>query len=1003
VYSKESILGFVAEDLDGSEDLKDFMEMLSPTEQKELQLPVITGTGTLNDRLRVLVDQHRQLFSKVLRRTAALLPALTLEMPDPFLWDIPANRGMCRPLTSERQAAVNEFLAKMLAADVIEESEAETFSQVHLVPKPPNGFRFTVDYRALNNCTRINAGFPLPNIGELLQRLGQQKATVFGKLDLTHGYWQLELDKASRSKAAFIANNKRYQPKRVFMGLKSAASYFQGHIASTVLGRFVGSICEVYIDDIIIWGKDEDDFLRNCDTIFLQLRKFNLIVNPDKVHLGLPKIEFLGHLLSPYGLTMSEDRIQKVVDFAKPKTVTEMQSFIGVVNYFHRFIPNHALIVHELHEMVKRTHEGERGRDKKYSISKGKNKHLNLLWSREAEAAFENTKKCIFECPTLFFLRDNDKLLVFTDACDYGIGAVCCAERDGLLYPIIFMSHSLSPTEMRWSTYEKEAYAIFRAFKEFALYIRDRQFLLLTDHKNLTLAGSLTSSAKVQRWRMFMQDYDFEVKYIPGEENVAADALSRFVNKNRRIETEEASDVTLGFLQEVKITQEQRDKIKSVHNVEIGHHGVDRTCHLLRRDPWPSMRQHVSIYIKECAICQKLSQRDTRLTTYPFTLSRLRPGELIYLDTIGPLPDSFTGYNTRPYKYIAVFVDAFTRFVTLIPTLTLEAAEAVQMLQNFFSTQTPEAVTTDSGSQFKNEQVTEFLRSIRVKLHHTLPYSKEENGMVERMNKEVMRHLKALVYEKRVRDTWHHYLFAIQRIINNIPCASTGDTPAHLHYGVRAAPDREGTFTVMDTVTGEERATANAQEYNNAQKRYHEVILEIAAAYQREVNNSNVANRTDADRVVYQVGELVLVQPHRGLGNERRPASKLEMQWTGPYRIQAVGGDTLTLQSLIDNKIVDTHSRECKAFCEAQGEDPEPPIVTAGKDVGEVVVDSVIAHRGNANNKAELQFLIHWAAYYNVPDQWEPWDNVKNNEQVINYCLTHRGLKSLVPRRMRGI
>jgi hypothetical protein len=177
---------------------------------------------------------------------------MKLKVADLTKWEIPRNQGRARPQQLERTQAIKEHVNKMLTAGVLEKSKAAYFSQVHLVKKKPSGWRFTVDYRGINDATVVTSEFPLPNICELFNNLGAKKATIFGKIDLTSGYWQMELHKESRHLAAFTADGEIYQPTRVFMGLKNSGSHFQQQMATTVLGALVGSICEVFMDDVLI-------------------------------------------------------------------------------------------------------------------------------------------------------------------------------------------------------------------------------------------------------------------------------------------------------------------------------------------------------------------------------------------------------------------------------------------------------------------------------------------------------------------------------------------------------------------------------------------------------------------------------------------------------------------------------------------------------------------------------------------------------------------------------
>jgi hypothetical protein len=161
-------------------------------------------------------------------------------------------------------------------------------------------------------------GWPLPNIQQSLQRIGQQRPCVFGKLDLTHGYHQMPMAKASQQYTAFITFMGVYEFLRVPMGLKGAGSYFQKVLATVVLQGLMYSICELYIDDILIHARSETEFLERLESVLARLEKFRLTVNPEKVFLGFPEIEYVGHVVNDRGISFSRERIDKVLEIEEP-------------------------------------------------------------------------------------------------------------------------------------------------------------------------------------------------------------------------------------------------------------------------------------------------------------------------------------------------------------------------------------------------------------------------------------------------------------------------------------------------------------------------------------------------------------------------------------------------------------------------------------------------------------------------------------------------------------
>ena len=236
---------------------------------------------------------------------------------------------------------------------VIEESRATEWSQVHLVAKPtPGEWRFTLDFVRLNAATGGLEGWPIPNIQQTLQRLGTLKPKVFGLIDFTAGYHQTPLDPKSREFTAFITSSGLYQWTRVAMGLKGAGPYFQRSMSSKVLAGLLYRICELYIDDVLIHGQTECEFIANLRQVFERLRANNVAANPRKTKLGLAQVEYVVHLVSSKGTSFTPEKRLKVLEFPRPATQKALLQFIGLANYFRDHVPHMTERCKPLRDMI---------------------------------------------------------------------------------------------------------------------------------------------------------------------------------------------------------------------------------------------------------------------------------------------------------------------------------------------------------------------------------------------------------------------------------------------------------------------------------------------------------------------------------------------------------------------------------------------------------------------------------------------------------------------------
>ena len=342
----------------------------------------------------------------------------------------------------------------------------------------------------------------------MIQRIGSKKPRVFGVMDMTSGYHQAPLSDEARTLSAFICFMGVFHWLRVPMGLKNAGPYFQRVMATVVLAGIIYVLCELYIDDVFVFGNDDDEFVANLREVFLRFRKYNISLNPKKCKLGLESVEFVGHVITADGISFSEEKRLKVLNFPPPTTGKQMLGFLGLVNYFRDHLPDMTGKTRNLRSLVQ------------------KNIKQRITWSPELEKEFVEVRDLVAHCPTLYFPVEDGEVVVMTDASDYGIGAYIFQIVDNKELPILFVSKSLQGAQLNWSTIEKEAYAIFYTLKTHDQLLRDIKFTIRTDHKNLTYIN-LESSQKVRRWKMFLQEFNFDLEHVAGQDNPVADAFSR--------------------------------------------------------------------------------------------------------------------------------------------------------------------------------------------------------------------------------------------------------------------------------------------------------------------------------------------------------------------------------------------------------------------------------------------------------------------------------------------
>ena len=972
-------------------------------ENDEYKNVKLSGSEPLKEKMGALVKEFRDIFSTSLPAAPARVTPLSFTIAREQ-WYSPANRATYRRQSILKDQEIGLQIEVMDQAGVITRSDATHWSQVLLTPKPNLKWRFCIDFRRLNETMR-NKGWPLPRIQEVIQRIGAQRSTIFGKMDLTSGYHQTPLSKESRALTAFITSHGLFEWTRVPMGLKNAAAYFQEIMCSEVLNGLVNHILEIYIDDVVTHAATEEEFVKRLSLIFERFRKFNIKLSPHKCEFGMSEIEILGHKISKDGIHFSGKKLQGVNDVKLPQTGTQLHSFLGLANYFR----DHVKDIHTLEKPLR-------------NLLKQYPKRTKIKWLPHMEQAFHNLKDAVWQCPALFFIDPDSPVFLHTDACNTGIGAYLFQVKDGKEFPIGFMSTSLTGAQLNWSTFEQEGFAIHQALKKFEYILRDIKFTIRTDHRNLLYIND-KASPKVLRWKIDIQQFNFDVEHIPGPDNVVADLYSRLsalqtVTKgtqewtdtwrevsapynNQRYPSRELAMLTLAAGKNVQglptaatphwapSEAEQRNRIEAVHNSTYGHGGVERTIDLLKRGTtWPQMRSDVRKFIRQCPCCQIMTKVKLKIQLAPYNVSKLFPMDRVNIDTVGPLHTDLDGYS-----YIIVVIDVFSRFVELYKCKDATAASAARaILQHVGRYGTPAEILTDNGTQYIADMTEELCRLIDTNHTTILPYSHEENSIVERANKEVMRHVRSIIYDRQLKHKWSSILPLVQRIMNASKNTTTGTSPARIIYGNNIDLDRS-LFKEHATVP-EQDISDYMLDLIDSQSR----IIAIAQESQRLANDKHIAKKTKDTETTFPIDSYVL-EGHLDTIHFDRP-DKLSAQYKGPFRVVSNDANQrYTLQSLLDMSLHVVHAKHLQPF----EYDPAfvNPIDIARHANGEFVIDKVVDIRGDRNKqkkylRTNLELLIRWSGYDESYDSWEPFKEIRKTDKFMEYCNQNR-LQYLIP------
>ena len=371
----------------------------------------------------------------------------------------------------------------------------------NVVPKKADAslkqkWRIVIDYRKTNEKT-ITDRYVIPNISDILDKLGRSQ--YFTTLDLASGFHQIAMHPNSIEKTAFSVENGHYEFLRMPFGLKNAPATFQ-RLMDNVLKDLQGKICLVYMDDIIVFSTSLQEHISNLKAVFQKLKESNLLCKT---------VEFLGHIITPKGVKPNPKKIAAIQKFPLPKTSRDIKSFLGLIGYYRKFIKNFAHITKPLTNCLK--------------------KNKKVEHTPQFVQSFESCKTMLMNDPVLQHPDFTKPFVLTTDASNVAISGILSQGPIGNDLPIAYASRTLNPAETNYSTIERELLAIVWATKYFRPYLYGTRFKIVTDHKPLQWLFSVKEpNSKLIRWRLKLQEYDYEIVYKKGKQNSNADAYPAY-------------------------------------------------------------------------------------------------------------------------------------------------------------------------------------------------------------------------------------------------------------------------------------------------------------------------------------------------------------------------------------------------------------------------------------------------------------------------------------------
>lgn len=703
---------------------------------------------------------------------------------------------------------VDAKILEMLQNDIIEpvDGPAEWISPMVIVPKGNDDVRLCINMKYPNEAIQ-REHYPLPVIETFLNKL--RGSTVFSRLDIMSAFHHVELHPESRGITTFMSSRGLMQFKRLMFGINCAPEIFQ-RIMTEMLSGIEGVI--VYIDDIVVSGKNQEEHDSRLQEVLLVLKQNNARLNQSKCVIGVQQLDILGFKVSSTGISPSEEKIIAIRNFRQPESKEEVRSFLGLVNFVAHFIPNLSTRSEPLRQFV-------RG-----DVQEFGERQQNAFDDLRTELS-SNVRK-------LGFYDPKDITELYVDASSVGLGSVL-VQRDKLNVPriISFASKGLTATERVYPQTQREALAVVWAVEKFYLYLFGLRFTIFTDHKTLEYIyggkyrDGRRACSRAEGWALRLQPYNFVIKHIPGFQNIS-DVLSRLCNQSDAAFDEESEHFLLAVgdgpiaitLDEIR-TETRHDLIlqsviKALESgswpqdlvryqafdkelgvrekilvrgerivlpatlrrraLEIEHRGhpgvVSMRRRLRERVWWPCMDNDVGNMVQECAGCAAVSKQ------HP-------PEPMLRKD----IPDrawqeiAIDFFSAKDCATFLVVVDYFSRYLKVVEMKGTAAEKTIEALETIFNEQTyPETIRTDNGPPFAGQQFADYCRSKNIRLIRTIPYWPQMNGLVERQNQGILRVLRIA---KATNSDWRKAIKDYVYMYNTSPHSITDQPPMELMTG----------------------------------------------------------------------------------------------------------------------------------------------------------------------------------------------------------------------------
>ena len=888
-------------------------------------------------------------------------------------------------------------------------------------------YRLCTDYRALNNHI-CSSGWPSPSLDECLDAIAD--SNMFSSIDFNNGYHQIPCSDHAKRVLAFSPGYgfKQFTWSVMPQGIKTASSCFQHAMMKTFQNR-ENCILPPFYDDIIIKGSGFTDHLQNVRTILCDVRKAKFTLNALKCSFFQKNINYLGHLISEHIIHIDPNRIKAIIHLSAPSDVKTLRSFIGMVQFCHRFIHNLNVILAPLYDLLK---------DKQ-----------PFVWSTDCQVAFDDLKSILSSPPVLYTPSKKDKFVFESDASDIGLGGCLKATNEAGEFVVGYCSKKFVNSELNWHIVEKETFAIMYGVRYFHHYLVGQQFTVRCDNRIVCYLKDKARprNKKMLNWALELSEYDYCVQHIPSKNNNISDCLSRllcitpilfadkvsvqdfiteqqsdsdccaaksYLSQNRRNYDVNLLGSLKSFRKHLHISGDilmwknkyvvpkglRHAILRLCHDHPMsGHFGSDRTYQRFHHEYfWPKALADVDNFVKSCEKCNGFNPPRTAYVKAPLQpIPTTRRFELVCYDIAGP----FLPVTLRGNRYALILVDHYTHWPEFVALPDIKASTIATALIDQWCCRygIPERFHSDGASNVHGAVILELCKRLGVFKSKSSRLHPQGDGMSESFVKQ----LKSCI-QKQVESNgtdWDLYLHTTAFAIRSNVAYNTKFSPSELMIGSKLVQPIDN---IMSTTPK-----------SFSEKQSHEFARDLTAKItdsNRLVNDNLIHSRMnmksqydmETKQPFLSVGDTVMLwKPYKKIGISRC----FQPNWDGPWVIESFSSDTYcrivrkdsseTINNVHVNQLKSTTSRDNNLpYINTQLDDT----VIDTSDIHDHYLEDFEDDDDNVVQNYRQPNLIDNRLVNDVNG-----GNVIQNEQpnVIDNTWVNLDVNNILPNRTRGI